>query len=151
MNVVISEGFRQGLRVLSKADRRHAWDGVDKLIESPNMHAGDLQMKKMKAFDVYEIRATLDLRILARRAGEDICCVRIGHHNKTLKARADGRLGEMPNVYRLRSLVTDTDGSRSRTVRPPVAPRDGERCIIRTYKAYHGGRFVFSSRMKDHN
>ena len=52
MNVVISESFRKGLKALSKEDRRHAWDAIDKLIESPNIHAGGLQMKKMKAFDV---------------------------------------------------------------------------------------------------
>jgi len=109
LNVVISEGFRKDLKSLSKEDRRHAWDAIDKLIESSNIHGGGLQMKKMKAFDIYEIRATLDLRILARRDGEDICCVRIGHHNKTLKAGADGRLGDLPDINRLRSLVSDTD------------------------------------------
>ncbi len=111
MNVVISESFRKGLKALSKEDRRHAWDAIDKLIESPNIHAGGLQMKKMKAFDVYEIRATLDLRILARREGEDICCVRIGQHDKTLKAGQGGHLGDVPDVSRLRLLAAAADSA----------------------------------------
>ncbi len=53
MNVVISEGFQRGLKTLSKEDRRHALDAIGKLIESPNLHAGGLQIKKMKVADVY--------------------------------------------------------------------------------------------------
>jgi hypothetical protein len=111
MNVVISEGFRRDLQSLSKENRRHAWDAIDKLIESPNIHAGGLQVKKMKSFDVYEIRATQDLRILARRDGEDFCCVRVGAHDKTLKAGAEGRLGAVPDVGRLRSLAAETESA----------------------------------------
>jgi len=130
VNVVISESFRKGLKALSKEDRRHAWDAIDKLIESPNIHAGGLQMKKMKAFDVYEIRATLDLRILARREGEDICCVRIGQHDKTLKAGQAGHYGDVPDVSRLRSLAAAADSAiaadeAARDVREPASPRVG--------------------------
>jgi len=60
-------------------------DAIGKLIESPNLHAGGLQMKKMKVADVYEIRASLELRIIASRKGEDILCVRVGRHDETLK------------------------------------------------------------------
>jgi len=109
VNVVISEGFRSDLKALSKEDRRHAWDAIDKLIESPSPHAGGLQTKKMKSTDVYEIRASLSLRILARRDGDDICCVRVGPHDRTLKAGAEGRLGVMPDVQRLRTFAADSD------------------------------------------
>jgi len=109
VNVVISEGFRSDLKALSKEDRRHAWDAIDKLIENPSPHAGGLQTKKMKSTDVYEIRASLSLRILARRDGDDICCVRVGPHDRTLKAGSEGRLGVIPDVQRLRTFATDSD------------------------------------------
>ena len=109
MNVVISEGFQRGLKALSKEDRRHALDAMGKLIESPNLHAGGLQMKKMKIADVYEIRASLELRIIASRKGEDILCVRVGRHDETIKAGETGRLGTVPDVDHLRALVAETD------------------------------------------
>lgn len=111
MNVVISEGFQRGLKTLSKEDRRHALDAIGKLIESPNLHAGGLQMKKMKVADVYEIRASLDLRIIASRKGEDILCVRVGRHDETLKAGETGRLGTVPDAEHLRALVAETDAA----------------------------------------
>jgi hypothetical protein len=111
VNVVISEGFQRGLKTLSKEDRRHALDAIGKLIESPNIHAGGLQMKKMKVSDVYEIRASLDLRIIASRKGDDILCVRVGRHDETIKAGEQGRLGDMPDAEYLRTLVMETDAA----------------------------------------
>ncbi len=111
MNVVISEGFQRGLKTLSKEDRRHALDAIGKLIDSPNLHSGGLQMKKMKVSDVYEIRASLDLRIIASRKGEDILCVRVGRHDETLKAGKTSRLGAVPDADYLRALVAETDAT----------------------------------------
>ncbi len=115
MNVVISEGFQRGLKTLSKEDRRHALDAIGKLIESPNIHAGGLQMKKMKVADVYEIRASLNLRIIASRKGDDVLCVRVGRHDEAIKAGEDGRLGAVPDAEYLRALVAETDASLDAT------------------------------------
>jgi superfamily I DNA/RNA helicase len=111
VNVVISEGFLSDLTALSKEHRQRAWSAIDKLVDSPNVHGGGLQTKKMKGFDIYEIRASLDLRIIARRDGEDLCCVRVNHHDKALKAGAQGRLGVQPDVDRLRTLAAETDAA----------------------------------------
>jgi hypothetical protein len=128
VNVVISEGFLTDLTALSKEHRQRAWSAIDKLVDSPNIHGGGLQTKKMKGFDIYEIRASLDLRIIARRDGEDLCCVRVNHHDKALKAGAQGRLGVQPDVDRLRALAADTDAvlaSASATAASPTGSGDG--------------------------
>lgn len=128
MNVVISEGFLSDLTALSKEHRQRAWSAIDKLVDSPNLSGGGLQTKKMKGFDIYEIRASLNLRIIARRDGEDLCCVRVNHHDKALKAGEQGRLGVQPDVDRLRALAADTDAalaSASATATPLTGPGAG--------------------------
>lgn len=128
MNVVISEGFQRGLKTLSKEDRRHALNAIGKLIESPNIHTGGLQMKKMKVADVYEIRASLNLRIIASRKGEDILCVRVGRHDDALKAGETGRLGVVPDADYLRALVAETDAALVADAAPQaVSVRLGDR------------------------
>ncbi len=120
MNVVFSEGFNRDLKTLSREDRRRAWDAIEKMIERPTIYGGGLQTKKMKGFDVYEIRASLALRILARIVGDDVCCVRVGAHDATLKAGDKGRLGSIPDVARLRLLGAETD--RALEMPPQTAP-----------------------------
>jgi len=129
MNVVFSEGFNRDLKTLSKEDRRRAWDAIEKMIERPTIYGGGLQTKKMKGFDVYEIRASLALRILARIEGDDVCCVRVGAHDVTLKAGEEGRVGSIPDVGRLRSLGAETDRAlempAQATPVSPASPRSG--------------------------
>lgn len=142
MNVVITGGFRRDLNALSKIDRRHAWDAIEKLMESSNVHAGGLQTKKMKGIDdVYEIRATLEVRIIARRDGEDVCCMRVGRHDRALRAGAAGQVGALPDVERLRTAATETaraleghraaDGTPAEQIRGPLAAFNDEELRMR--------------------
>ncbi len=105
----MSEAFGRDLNALSKEDKRHVMDAIAKLIASPSAHAGGSQMKKMTAFDVCEIRVTKGLRIVARREGDVICCCRVGQHDKTLKAGAEGRLGAVPDIGEVRTFALGTD------------------------------------------
>lgn len=55
MNVIMSEAFARDLNALSKEDKRHVLVAIGKSIASPKIHAGALQMKKIKVFDFFAI------------------------------------------------------------------------------------------------
>jgi superfamily I DNA/RNA helicase len=123
-NIIQTAEFNAGLERLTSDDRHRVYDAIGKVLR--DSRAAGLQIKKMQRVELWEIRASQDLRIIAKLDGGDVFCFSVGHHDATL-ARAERMQtlseSERKKIVRRASdyVPAPTEGKPSRLLRGPLA------------------------------
>ena len=82
-NLTQTAAFQKELLKLGQEDQFRVYETLAKL--GRDSRGPGLQLKRMERVDLWEIRVTRDLRIIAELENDDIFCYSVGHHDEALR------------------------------------------------------------------
>ena len=139
-NLTQTAAFQRELLKLGREDQFRVYEALTKLQRDPR--APGLQIKRMERVDLWEIRASRDLRIIAELENDDIFCYSVGHHDEALRRveRVAGMGGPQRAAIRQRAngftadVATDSDAGVRKASMPrgPLASLSNED-LLRDY------------------